>query len=257
MSFFNLSEQMKAASMTSDKMTYHGYHRFYPLFIHTLVDVPNIKMLELGYQNGYSIDLWTNYFNNPIIDAIDVLQDPNDNRLNKYFLLDQSKNSLLDDFVNNSETKYDFIIDDASHVPDHQWNTFIRFINILKDGGIYIIEDVETSYWKRGEIFGYQFNANKTSIFNRLKIIADFINYEFTTGDLVRKYKLSVIEAEALMQIEMVTLGYNCIVIVKKDTALFNDFYRTRNQYRHTMKINRKDVSSFEKIKIFIRSLIK
>ena len=44
--------------------------------------------------------------------------------------------------------KFDVIIDDGSHIPWHQIFTLETiFDTFLKDGGVYIIEDIETSYW--------------------------------------------------------------------------------------------------------------
>ena len=51
-----------------------------------------------------------------------------------------------------------FIIDDGSHHPVHQLESFqYLFKNLLEPGGIYIIEDIECNYWNPKEsIYGYQ-----------------------------------------------------------------------------------------------------
>ena len=54
--------------------------------------------------------------------------------------------------------KFDVIIDDGSHIPWHQIFTLeTMFDTFLKDGGVYIIEDMETSYWDRPgvSLYGY------------------------------------------------------------------------------------------------------
>lgn len=50
------------------------------------------------------------------------------------------------------------IIDDGSHHPVHQFETFNDlFSNILEPGGVYIIEDVECNYWHPGSsVYGYR-----------------------------------------------------------------------------------------------------
>ena len=48
------------------------------------------------------------------------------------------------------------VIDDGSHIPEHQLLTFNCFFDIvLQPGGIYILEDIEVSYWRRGSLYGY------------------------------------------------------------------------------------------------------
>ena len=45
------------------------------------------------------------------------------------------------------EGPFDVIIDDGSHLSFHQLFTFHHLFDALKDGGIYVIEDVHTSFW--------------------------------------------------------------------------------------------------------------
>ena len=211
----------------SDKISHHGYHRFYDRFLHQFSEHDEILMLELGYEDGYSIDIWKKYFKKARIHSIDIIDNP--------------ENLLVDQFVLENTEKYDFIIDDASHVPTHQWNTFIRFISILKEGGVYIIEDIETSYWGKSEIFGYEFDSAQTSILKKIPIIIDAINREFSQEVLVEKYNLTKDESFAVNQIESLTCGYNCIIFTKK-TAGNSQYYRENSSYRHNGFINSKKI---------------
>ena len=45
---------------------------------------------------------------------------------------------------------FDIVIDDGSHVPEHQIATFKTLWPALRGGGLYAVEDIETSYWRRG-----------------------------------------------------------------------------------------------------------
>ncbi len=232
------SRKLEECNVSSDKILHHGYHRFYPTFVDKFRNVSDFKMLELGYEKGHSIELWKNYFQNPIIHAIDIIDDPNDSNLNDYYKVDQSNNVFLDSFCKNNNNKYHFIIDDASHVPEYQWNTFIRFINLLNEGGVYIIEDVETSFWGRSNIYGYVFDSKKSSIFAKLEAIYHVINKEFIPWNIQRKFKLTNIEIEALSQIESITIAYNCIIFTKKDFSNYLKFYRDNFDYRFKQKKN-------------------
>ena len=63
--------------------------------------------------------------------------------------IDQSNSLELDKFVATVGIKFDVILDDGSHVPEHQILTINKLWDLVKPGGVYIIEDIETSYWKK------------------------------------------------------------------------------------------------------------
>ena len=74
--------------------------------------------------------------------------------------------------------KFDIIIDDGSHLPWHQLLTFeIMFETWLKPGGLYVIEDVETSYWDgtNPRIYGYDIIdaglGSKGSVVEKFKVL--------------------------------------------------------------------------------------
>lgn len=228
---------MMDADHHSDKVWHHGYQRFYPYFLDQFIGL-SIEMLEIGYEKGNSIEMWESYLKNPIIDAIDIIDDPNDSRLRSYYNVNQNKKEELLRFATDKSNHYSFIIDDASHVPDHQWNTFIIFFELLSPGGVYIIEDIETSFWGKSNMFGFSFDANKTSIFERFKFVDNLINREFIPDSQIRAFGFSLSELELLMQIEMISYGHNCIIIVKKDKKGFEKYYRAFEDYRHKKLIN-------------------
>ena len=45
---------------------------------------------------------------------------------------------------------WNVVVDDGSHLPEHQLLTFRRLFPSITPGGLYIIEGTETSYWKEG-----------------------------------------------------------------------------------------------------------
>ena len=68
------------------------------------------------------------------------------------------------------------IIDDGSHLPSHQLLSLETLWPSLAPGGLYIVEDVETSYWaQHATLYGYSY-IGQPSIVDRLKLVADTIN---------------------------------------------------------------------------------
>ena len=66
------------------------------------------------------------------------------------------------------------IIDDASHIPSHQLETFTEMFNILKSGGIYVIEELDI-YKSYPEAYGNLEN-NESDLRNFLYLFKDKIN---------------------------------------------------------------------------------
>ena len=111
----------------------HGYSKFYFDELEELRE-SKINILEFGIHYGASQAAFSKYFKNSKIIGVDK---------NPYFKKFFSKNirSLYCDISDNHSLyllrKYlreeiDLIIDDASHIPDHQLKTFIQMFDVLK-----------------------------------------------------------------------------------------------------------------------------
>lgn len=235
---------------TSDKISHHGYHRFYPWFL-THLRGQNVNFLEIGIDKTESLKLWKGYFGNVNLHGIDIDEKEfNDTEVTLH-KIDQSNSLELDKFVADVGIKFDVILDDGSHVPEHQILTINKLWNLVKPGGIYIIEDIETSYWKKSKIYGYRFNARRQGIMHEFSKLIDVINSEFSKiknqNSLIKKFS---------QEVEMLTFAQNCIIIVKKDYQNFSQYYdrdyklESRINYRSILNIPRRLVRkllSFEK----------
>ena len=60
---------------------------------------------------------------------------------------DQSDSNFWKKFLDKTGGNFDIVIDDGSHVPSHQLLTFETVWPHITPGGIFVIEDIETSYW--------------------------------------------------------------------------------------------------------------
>jgi hypothetical protein len=54
----------------------------------------------------------------------------------------------------------DVVIDDGSHVASHQMKSFETLFPLLTDGGLYIVEDLHTAYWRYSYGGGYHRRAS-------------------------------------------------------------------------------------------------
>ena len=117
---------------------------------------PPVIMLEIGIQNGGSIDMWRNYFSKRgvIIYGIDidercrVLNNPeNDIHIrigsqeDPLFLT-----SVLNEIISN-HGRLDILLDDGGHTMNQQITTFNTLFDHIHENGVYLCEDTHTSYW--------------------------------------------------------------------------------------------------------------
>jgi len=89
--------------------------------------------------------------------------------------------------------------------------TFNTLFPALREGGVYIIEDIETSYWTKEGLYGYQTRygyKHPDSIVEIFKEVADSINSEFagTRPNRVLHHNM----------IGSMTFAKNCIIITKQ-----------------------------------------
>ena len=206
----------------TDKIFHHGYDRFYPLFLNNLRNMRD-GILEIGIDQKSSLKLWLEYFPTAFIYGLDIGVEMEQERV-KVFKADQSSISDLINIKNQINHPIRFIIDDGSHVPEHQILTFdYYFQNLLEPGGIYIVEDIEVSYWTKNHCYGYPSKygyKNQTSFIEHTKSLVDTINNEFLNEDAKKDNKLSLgkISNKTTDMISTMTFGYNCVIFVKKTT---------------------------------------
>jgi hypothetical protein len=219
----------------TDKVTDHGYHRFYHDVLNPLHDKA-FNMFEIGVAGYNSIDMWKAYFPQAKIYGLDINTEYRDERI-RIFRADQSNKGQLEAIIAQIPERCDVIIDDGSHLPEHQALTFdIFFRDLLNDGGTYIIEDIEVSYWKRGGLYGYQtaYGIGHTmSIIEKFKPVVDFINARFVGPDDTKQLLGKIgdtFSMATLIAISSITFCQNCIIIKKKQPYEYR--YITDKPYR-------------------------
>jgi len=172
-------------------------------------------------DTGESLNLWRDYFPKANIYGLEINQEYKNDKI--YVMKgNQNKISDLKKLVEITK-ECEVILDDGSHVPSHQLKSFnYLFENCLKKGGVYIIEDIETSYWKRekgAKLYGYNINAgfnSKNNIVNIFQEILPIVNREFLIQNAKNNlYSNKKISDYCLDHISSITFGMNCIIIKK------------------------------------------
>ena len=108
-----------------------------------------ISLLEVGVQNGGSLQIWRKYLPaGSRIVGIDINPDCANLELDENTTLhvaDGTDAESLDRVL--GDLTFDIIIDDGSHRSDHIISTYKALYSRVRGGGKYIIEDLHASYW--------------------------------------------------------------------------------------------------------------
>jgi len=165
----------------TDKIGSHFYTQHYKTHFRKF-KFKKIHLLEIGvggYSNpkegGNSLRMWKAYFPFAKIFSIDIYDKSvlQEKRI-KIFKGSQVDKIFLNQIINKIKG-LDIIIDDGSHINEHVIKTFKILFPKLKDGGIYVVEDTQTSYWKDYGGDSENLNNPKT-IMNFFKGLADSLN---------------------------------------------------------------------------------
>lgn len=127
-----------------------------------------VKLLEIGVLGGSSIRTWRDYFSEGEIIGGDINPDVKQYAGDRICIeiIDQGKAVDLERLV--AKGPYDVIIDDGSHLWEHQILTLRTLLPALKPGGVFIIEDLDTSHGKYRKKYGTPGTLTATEYLQRI-----------------------------------------------------------------------------------------
>ena len=145
------TDGIQKAFFDSTKRPVHKWTHYFEVYETHLAKHRHLPILflEIGVMDGGSLDMWRRYFGSEAtIVGIDInpecasrVDPPNFVRIGS-----QADPIFLRDVIVEFGAP-DVILDDGSHIGKHQRSSFDVLFPILKHGGLYIIEDTQTSYW--------------------------------------------------------------------------------------------------------------
>jgi predicted O-methyltransferase YrrM len=135
------------AILQSDKFY---WHRYIDTYLRAFAQLGEVRTLvEFGIFRGESTRWLAELFPNADIFAADILpQQPEWPCGPKIFYaqVDQGDRPLVRELLAAIETPIDLIIEDGSHIPQHQAACLADGLARLRPGGLYIVEDMGTSH---------------------------------------------------------------------------------------------------------------
>ena len=182
---YNYSGELMDFFVENKDCLVHKWHHYLPIydeFFSKYKDTKNIKFLEIGVSEGGSLQMWRKFFGkDAIIYGIDI--NPECERYDGQSAQVRIGSQVDKDFLESVISEMggvDIVLDDGSHHMKHVSKTLRYLFPHLSFGGLYMIEDLHTSYWKS---YGGGFYS-RNNFFRYLNRIIDDMHHWYHYGKL-------------------------------------------------------------------------
>jgi hypothetical protein len=142
-----------AIAFGTDKEGAHAYSGPYERHLAALRDRP-VRLLEIGVggdddptAGGASLRMWKHYFPLGEIVGLDIFDKSALTEERITILRGDQGDSAFLEALGRDHGPFDIVIDDGSHHCADVIASFGALFRFVKDGGWYVIEDTQTSYW--------------------------------------------------------------------------------------------------------------
>lgn len=220
---------------------YEHYLDAYDRHLAKYVD-KEITVVEFGINQGGSLNMWRDYFGDKVkIVGIDI--NPDCQKLAKenieILIGDQDDKKFIQSVANHVKSA-DVVIDDGGHMMNQQIDTFDILYPIVKENGVYICEDLHTSYWK-GYGGGYK---KKGTFIEYSKNFIDMLNAWHSK----QKTKLSICDFTRTTDS---VHYYDSMIVIEKGEHKEPRLIESGNMVVAPFKIKKKNI--FRKIKDYFQ----
>lgn len=113
-----------------------------------------LRILEIGIggyrapnAGGGSLLLWKHYFPRAHVFGLDIADKSHIDEARVTVLQGDQGDAAFLDALAREHGPFDIVIDDGSHLNGHVRTSFGALFGHVRNGGLYVIEDVWTSYW--------------------------------------------------------------------------------------------------------------
>lgn len=134
----------------------------------------DVVMIEFGISQGGSLEMWRDYFGpKAMIYGVDINPDCKqfEDERTKVFIGNQEDPAFLKSIADQVD-HIDILLDDGGHTMSQQIATFEALFDHIQPHGVYLCEDLHTSYWARWD-GGYK---RKSSYIEYSKNFIDYIH---------------------------------------------------------------------------------
>ncbi len=164
-----------------------GYTPYYDLLFRHLKD-EKINFAEIGIEENASTKMWRKYFSKAKIygfeyDNIKIIKAKKHKLKNTFYKkIDVTSQQSIQGAFSKLNKKFEIIIDDSTHIFDHQINIIKNVYPYLKKNGILIIEDIYKYRREYSEINYYKKLKNLKNIFEKIYFVEFYNINNFTAS---------------------------------------------------------------------------
>ena len=154
----------------------HSYTGIYHFLFHKIKNY-NLNIAEIGCYKNEGMKMFREYFKNSNLYGYDIGQKyidsakKDDLKNTFYFLMDVSNDENIQNGLSKCPEKFDIIIDDSSHIFDHQIKIIKNSVSFLNDGAYLIIEDIFNSRKEHSEKKYFQSLSNIKKYFSEIYFV--------------------------------------------------------------------------------------
>jgi len=175
MSLLTLAKKHKCT-----KLEHSHYIKLYETYLDAVPD--EMTMLEIGIQDGGSIRMWHDFFPEATIYGIDKKLKVNFTSKRIVLIEGRQEDSGI---YKQVPSGLSLVIDDGGHTMKQQQVAFEYCWPKLANGGLYVIEDLHTSYWPH---FGGEINGEQTTVVFLCQLI-NAMNYAAIRSSRAENYR--------------------------------------------------------------------
>lgn len=126
---------------------HHNYMVEYEKYFAPIRETTRL-VLEIGIEQGQSLQIWREYFPNAVVCGIDHAEicKRYEGERTRVFIGEQQDEVFLKAMCDQVEGQFDIIIDDGSHVLAQYIRSLRALSPKLKPGGYYFIEDINAGW---------------------------------------------------------------------------------------------------------------
>ena len=208
-----------------------------------------ITFLEIGIAHGGSLEIWRKYFGEEAtIIGVDV--DPETKKFEDGKTTVHIGSQEDREFLNNLKTKIpsiDILLDDGGHTMKQQITTFECLFDHVKDGGLYVCEDLHTSYLHS---FGGGYKK-KSSFIEYSKNFIDYLHGWHVDGAYKKKMHNAL--TESILGLHYFT---SIVVIEKKKTRAPQNTFKGKEQLKSLLADYGQKVSPLRKMEKNVKAFL-